>query len=146
MPALRMLQRNQAHRFSQRSKTTLPNPHGPTLWQVEERRGKNPSLRPTLIHEHHILRLREAQNLTRDLLDDVGVRNIRAQKRHVALELGAHGLEALHLKLKSALTLEQSVARLEAVAAFQGVMGKVGRQTKAEKQHQRLPWPRSPIM
>ncbi len=41
----------------------------------------------------------EAQNLAGDFFDEVVVGLLRRQERDVALELGAHGLEAFDLKL-----------------------------------------------
>ncbi len=69
----------------------------------------------------------KAQNLAGDLFDEIGVGKVGAQKRDIALQFGAHGLEALKLELKSAFALEQSFSSLETVAAFQGVMGEVRR-------------------
>ena len=37
-------------------------------------------------------------------------------------------------------------SHLEAVPAIDCMIGEVGRQAEAEKQHRRLPWPRTPIM
>lgn len=88
----------------------------------------------------------EAEHAARNLFDEIGIGQIRAQKRHITLKLGTHSLEALDLELQSAFALEQLVSGLEAVAALESVKGEIGCQTKAEKQHRRLPQPGSPIM
>ncbi|AHB50207.1 hypothetical protein W911_10935 [Hyphomicrobium nitrativorans NL23] len=67
----------------------------------------------------------EAQDLARDLFDEIGVRKIRAEERHIALKLRPHGLKALKLELKSAFALKQSFSSLKTVAAFEGVMGEI---------------------
>jgi len=72
------------------------------------------------------VRIGEAQHLARDLLDEIGVRQVGAKERDIALELGAHGLEALDLELERALTLEQGIPRLEAVTALEHMKGEIG--------------------
>ena len=47
-----------------------------------------------------IIRVCEAQDLAGDLIDHVGIGALGGKQRHVALELGAHGLKALDLKLQ----------------------------------------------
>lgn len=69
----------------------------------------------------------KAQNLAGDLFNEIGIGKVGTQERHITLELGAHGLEALELELESAFALEQSFSSLETVAAFQGVMGEICR-------------------
>jgi hypothetical protein len=82
-----------------------------------------------MIQQDLVARTSETEHATRNLLDEIRIRGIGAQQRDIALELGAHGLEAQNLELKSALALEQLVPRLEAVSAFDSMKGKVGRKT-----------------
>lgn len=77
--------------------------------------------------DNAVARAGKAQNFAGNLFDEIGIGKVGAQERDIALELGAHGLEALKLELKSAFALEQSFSSLETVAAFQGVMGEVCR-------------------
>lgn len=47
-----------------------------------------------------IVRMYEAQNIARNLFDNVGVSQLGRQQRHIALKFGAHGLKALDLKFQ----------------------------------------------
>ena len=82
-----------------------------------------------MIQHDLVARTSETEHASRNLLDEIGIRGIRAQQRDISLKLGAHGLEAQNLELQSALALEQLVPRLEAVSAFDSMKGKVGRET-----------------
>jgi hypothetical protein len=82
-----------------------------------------------MIQQHLVARTGETEHAACNLLDEIRIGGIRAKQRDIALELGTHGLEAQNLKLKSALTLDQLVPRLEAVSAFDSMKGKVGRKT-----------------
>lgn len=72
------------------------------------------------------MRIRKTQHVARDLLDEIGIRQIWTKKRDVPRKLGTYGLEALDLELERALTLEQPISRLEAVTAFECMEGEVG--------------------
>lgn len=91
--------------------------------RVRELTGRRP------VHQHAVARVRKPEHLARDLLDEIGIRKIWAKERDVAFEFGAHGLETLELEQQSAIALKQFVPRLEAVSAFDGVKGEIGRQT-----------------
>ncbi len=55
---------------------------------------------PVLAAGHHaIVRIYEAQNVARKLFDNIGIGEFARQQGHVAIKLGAHGLEAFDLKL-----------------------------------------------
>ena len=88
----------------------------------------------------------EAQDFARDFLNDIGIGLLGGKQRDIALELGAHSLEAFDLELQQSRSFDQPRSRLEAVPAIECMMRKVGRQTQAEKQNRRLPWPHAPIM
>lgn len=130
-PALRML-RCSADRTSVRLSTALSGWH---LWQLRGAiklsvgRMSAIALALGMIQQDLVVRTGETEHAARNLLDEIGIRGIRAQQRNIALELGAHGLEAQNLELKSALALEQLVPRLEAVSAFDSMKGEVGRKT-----------------
>ena len=51
-------------------------------------------------HYHAIVRMHEAQNIARNLFDNVGVGRLGGQQRHIALKFGAHGLKAPTLKIQ----------------------------------------------
>lgn len=69
----------------------------------------------------------EPQHITRDLLDDIRMGEVRTQKRDVALKPTSHSFETLDLKLQESGVLDQSFAGLEAVPAVDCVIGEVGR-------------------
>ncbi len=71
-------------------------------------------------------RMGKAQEVSRDLLDEIGVGRLGRQQRDIALEFRPHGFEALYLELEEARTLDQLRASLEAVAALIGMEGEVG--------------------
>ncbi len=96
--------------------------------------------------DHLILRPHEAEDLAGDFFDKIGVGFGSGEQGHVALQFGAHGFEAFDLELQQSGSLDQSRSCLEAMPAIDGMMDEVGRQTQAEKQHRRLPWPRTSIM
>jgi hypothetical protein len=82
-----------------------------------------------IFHDNAIVRVGKTQHLARDLFDKVGIGKIGTEQSDIALQFGAHGLEALDLKLQDALAFQQPVSRIEAVAAIHCVIGKIGRKT-----------------
>jgi|UPI0003767E3E hypothetical protein len=60
----------------------------------------------------------EPKHLAGNLFDEIGIGEIGAEQSDIALQFGAHSLEALDLELQSAFTLRKSVSRLEAMPAF----------------------------
>ena len=60
----------------------------------------------------------KTQDLAGDLLDDVGIGKVGREQRHITLELGAHGLEALDLELQQGGALDQALSDLEAMPAM----------------------------
>src|SRR5206468_7767744 len=86
-----------------------------------------------------ITRSRKAQQLDRQLLDDVGVGGV--EQAHLLLQAGTHGLETLDLRPQQTGALDQSTAGLEAALTNDGVIGEVAQRTKTEKRHQDLSRP-----
>lgn len=76
-----------------------------------------------------IARMGEPQHLAGNFFDEIRIGEIGAEQSDIALELGAHSLEALDLELQSAFTLRKSISRLEAMPAFYGVIGEISRQS-----------------
>ena len=79
-----------------------------------------------------------AQNIAGEFFDEIGVGDLWCQQRDIALELGAHGLKALDLKLQQIGAFDQLIASLEAVVAMQCMINEIGSGTQAGKQHQYL--------
>src|SRR5436190_22781730 len=82
---------------------------------------------------------REAQQLDRQLFDDVGVGGV--EQAHLLLQAGTHSLETRYLRPQLPGAFDQSTARLEAALTNDGVIGEVAKRTQAEKRHQDLPRP-----
>lgn len=80
-----------------------------------------------------------AQNVAGNLFNDIWIGLVGRKQRHVALELRAHGLEALDLEIQQSGPFDQLTASVEAVAAMKRMKSEVGTRYQAGKQHQRLP-------
>ena len=63
-----------------------------------------------------------------------------------AMQQELKGLKAFDLELQQCSPLGQRGSHLEAVPAIYCMIGEVGREPQAEKQHRSLPRPRAPIM
>ena len=103
-----------------------------------------------------VARADKAQNLAGDFLHEVRVGLVGRKESDVALKLGAsEGGRALvqaravdddAASAELIVRVAERGSHLEAVPAIDCMMNEVGRQTQAEKQHRRLPWPRASIM
>ena len=90
-------------------------------------------------------RPREAQQLDRELFDDVGVGGV--EQAHLLLQAGTRSLETLDLRPQLTGAFDQTTARLEAALTNDGVTGEIAQRTKTEKRHQDLSRPAlAPIM
>lgn len=93
-----------------------------------------------------VFRQGKAQHVARDLLDEIGVGLVWSEKGNVALQFGAHGLEAADLEVQQLGPLHQLCSCLEAVTSMNSVKDEVGCHCDAAKQHRKLLQPRTSIM
>lgn len=79
----------------------------------------------------------EAEHFAGEFVDDIVLRQFRGQQCDIALELGAHGLEATRFELEEAGALQEAIASDEAVTAIDRMIGKIRCQSEAEKHNER---------
>lgn len=79
-----------------------------------------------------------AEDIARNLFDEIGIGQFRCQQGHIVLQLRADRVQTFDLKIQKCRALLQLGAGLEAVAAVAGMIGEIGRRSQTGKQHQRL--------